>query len=57
MSLKISTSIRRALRVDRTTPMADVHFHAGPGGRPYPCDVYRCESPHLTTGEIGHSPR
>lgn len=54
MSLKLGTSLRRALRVEPTIPNADVHFHAGPGGRVYPCDVHRCESPHLTVREIGH---
>jgi hypothetical protein len=55
MSLKIGTSIRRALRVERTARMEDVHFHAGTGGRVYPCDFARCESPHLTAHEVGHS--
>ena len=57
MSLKLGKSIGRALRVERTTPTEDVHFHAGPGGRLYPCDFYRCESPHLTAREIGHTHR
>jgi hypothetical protein len=57
MSLNITESIRRALRVERTASMEDVHFHAGAGGRLYACDVHRCESPHMTAGEIGHSPR
>jgi hypothetical protein len=55
MSLKIGTSIRRALRVKRTAQMEDVHFHSGVDGRVYPCDFPRCESPHLTPHEIGHS--
>jgi hypothetical protein len=54
MSLKLGTSLRRALRVSRTTHVEDVHFHSGPGGRVYPCGVHRCESPHLTAAEIGH---
>jgi hypothetical protein len=54
MSLKFGTSLRRALRPQRTTPSEDVHFHTGPGGRVYPCDVHGCESPHLTAREIGH---
>ncbi len=54
MSLKFGTSLRRALRVERTTSVEDVHFHTGPGGRVYPCGVHRCESPHLTAREIGH---
>ena len=53
MSLKFGASLRRALRVERTTPVEDVHFHSGPGGRVYPCDVVRCDSPHLTVREIG----
>jgi hypothetical protein len=57
MSLKIGTSIRRALRVERTAQNEDVHFHSGPGGRVYPCDFPRCESPHLTVHELGHSRR
>ncbi|HWD74232.1 MAG TPA: hypothetical protein VG371_03790 [Solirubrobacteraceae bacterium] len=55
MSLKIGTSIRRALRDERTAQMEDVHFHSGVDGRVYPCDFARCESPHLTPHEIGHS--
>jgi hypothetical protein len=55
MSLKIGTSIRRALRAERTAQMEDVHFHSGADGRVYPCDFARCESPHLTPHEIGHS--
>ena len=53
MSLKFGASLRRALRVERTSPTEDVHFHAR-DGRAYPCDVDRCESPHLTAREIGH---
>ena len=53
MSLKFGPSLRRALRVERTTPTEDVHFHSGPGGRVYPCDFARCDSPHLTVLEIG----
>ncbi len=53
MSLKFGASLRRALRVERTIPTEDVHFHTGPGGRVYPCGVHRCESPHLTAREIG----
>jgi hypothetical protein len=55
MSLKIGTSIRRALRAERTAQIEDVHFHSGVDGRVYPCDFARCESPHLTPNEIGHS--
>jgi hypothetical protein len=55
MSLKIGTSIRRALRAERTAQMEEVHFHSGVDGRVYPCDFARCESPHLTPHEIGHS--
>lgn len=54
MSLKFGASLRRALRVERTTSTEDVHFHSGPGGRVYACDVHGCESPHLTAREIGH---
>jgi hypothetical protein len=55
MSLKFGTSLRRALTAPRTTPIEDVHFHSGPAGRVYPCDLHRCESPHLTAREIGHT--
>jgi hypothetical protein len=54
MSLKFGTSLRRALRAQRTASSEDVHFHTGPGGRVYPCGVHHCESPHLTAREIGH---
>jgi len=55
MSLKLGTSLRRALRVERTVHHEDVHFHSGPGGRVYPCDFARCESPHMTAHDIGQS--
>ena len=51
----IGTSIRRALRVERTAQMEDMHFHSGVDGRVYPCDFARCESPHLTPHEIDHA--
>jgi hypothetical protein len=55
MSLKIGTSIWRALRVERTAQMEDVHFHSGVDGRVYPCDFARCDSPQVTPREIGYS--
>jgi hypothetical protein len=52
MSLKIGTSLRRALRFEQAVQTEDVHFHSGPDGRVYPCDVDRCDSPHMTAHDI-----
>ena len=52
MNFSFAASIRRALRVDPAAHES-VHFHFGAGGRPYVCDVQRCDSPTLTPGEMG----
>ena len=54
MSLKIGTMLRQVLPTPAATtiPGADVHFHAGANGRLYACDIDRCESAHLTEGEV-----
>jgi hypothetical protein len=51
MTRRIAASIARALRT-KPTP-ENVHFHADSDGRPFVCDVDRCESPALSRGEVG----
>jgi hypothetical protein len=51
MTRRIASSIARALR---TKPAHEsVHFHVDSDGRPFVCDVNRCESPALSPGEVG----
>ncbi|MGA9857043.1 MAG: hypothetical protein WBQ18_04220 [Solirubrobacteraceae bacterium] len=52
MRTKITASIRRALQ---SSPAAhsDVHFHTDAAGRPFVCDVVRCDSAALSEGELG----
>ncbi|MGA2012638.1 MAG: hypothetical protein ABSH51_19190 [Solirubrobacteraceae bacterium] len=52
MSTEITATIRRALR-RRPPAEAAVHFHIGGDGRPFVCDVARCDSPGLSTREVG----
>ena len=49
MKRRIASSITRAL----TQPThEDVHFHLDSEGRPFVCDVVRCESPSLSHGQV-----
>jgi hypothetical protein len=51
MTRRLAASIARALR---TRPSHEnVHFHLDSDGRPFVCDVDRCESPALSPGEVG----
>jgi hypothetical protein len=46
MARRIVDRFARALRT--TEPSTEqVHFHAGPAGRPYACHDVRCQSPAL----------
>jgi hypothetical protein len=49
MSLRIP-AIRRLQTP--TDPHEQVHFHLYADGRPYVCDLHRCESPALRVQEI-----
>lgn len=51
MKRKITDTFARALRGEIAVP-SDVHFHTDAQGRPYVCDVVRCESATLTAGEL-----
>jgi hypothetical protein len=51
MTRRLTASIARALRTKPTHE--NVHFHLDSDGRPFVCDVDRCESPALSPGEIG----
>ncbi len=54
LNIEIPTSIRRALRPRRHPGeyAAPVHFHIGADGRPFVCDVVRCDSVSLSLREI-----
>jgi hypothetical protein len=52
MRTKLTAPLRRALAFEWRQPH-DVHFHTDGDGRPYVCDVARCDSARLTTREIG----
>ena len=49
MTRRIAASITRALRADPGHER--VHFHLDGDGRPFVCDVDRCESPALSLSE------
>jgi hypothetical protein len=49
MTRRIAASITRALRADPAHER--VHFHLDGDGRPFVCDVDRCESPALSLSE------
>jgi hypothetical protein len=51
MTRRIAASIARALRTTRTHE--HVHFHFDSNGRPFVCDVDRCESPAVSPDEVG----
>ena len=51
MRTKLTAPFRRAPRVDRSTH-DHVHFHTDTDGRPYVCNVHRCESPQLSLAEV-----
>lgn len=51
MTRRLAASIARALRAEPAHER--VHFHLDADGRPFVCDVDRCESPALSLGEIG----
>jgi len=53
MSTEITATIRRALRRRPPADQAEVHFHIGGDGHPFVCDIARCDSPGLTTREVG----
>ena len=50
--MKITASIRRALRVEPTVHRDETHFHYGPNGL-RPCDHAHCESPGVSARELG----
>lgn len=45
-----AASIVRAMFARPSNP--NVHFHADSDGRPFVCDVDRCESPSLSPSEV-----
>jgi hypothetical protein len=51
MTRRIAASIARALRTKPTHE--HVHFHLDSDGRPFVCDIDRCDSPALSPGEVG----
>jgi hypothetical protein len=51
MNPKIKARIRRALNPSHTREA--VHFHLARDGRPFVCDVSRCDSPALTVDDLG----
>lgn len=51
MKRMITTTFGRALRGEIAVPV-DVHFHADAQGRPYVCDVARCDSAALSVREL-----
>ena len=46
MARRLVDRFTRALRASHTGT-EQVHFHSGPGGRPYACHDARCQSPSL----------
>lgn len=50
MKRRSTRSIVRAVFAKPNHP--NVHFHTDSSGRPFVCDVDRCESPSLSAGEI-----
>ena len=53
MTSEIAASIRRALRPGSTPEQDQVHLHIGGDGRPFVCDLHRCDSPALTLRDVG----
>ena len=51
MKHRIAKSIARA--VSTKPSHEDVHFHLDSDGRPFVCDIVRCDSPSLSQGEVG----
>jgi hypothetical protein len=51
MTRRIAASLARALRSKPTHE--EVHVHLDSDGRPFVCDVDRCESPALSPSEVG----
>jgi hypothetical protein len=51
MTSRITTKFRRAFRSSPATHQEDVHLHLGNDGRPYVCDLARCDSPSLSVDE------
>jgi hypothetical protein len=49
---KLRTSIGRALRGSADAARQPVHFHLSSDGRPFLCDVDRCESAALSLGDL-----
>jgi hypothetical protein len=50
MNSSLRTRIRRVLNPSQTREA--VHFHLSREGRPFVCDVSRCDSPALSLDEL-----
>jgi hypothetical protein len=55
MTSAIAAAVRRALHLGRTASHYSVHFHMDASGRPYVGDFHRCDSPGLSSREMGLS--
>jgi hypothetical protein len=51
-TLKLKTTIGRALRGSVHPANQAVHFHLSSDGRPFVCDLHACDSAALTLGEL-----
>lgn len=57
MTSAIAARVRRTLQLGRAADHDHVHFHIGANGRPFVCDLDRCESPGITADDMGLSRR
>lgn len=55
MTSTITTTLKRMLRPQAQA--AAVHFHLHRDGRPFVCDLDRCDSAALTLGEVDRAHR
>jgi hypothetical protein len=54
MRFKLTAPLRNVLAFEWRQP-SDVHFHTDSAGRPFVCDLGRCESARLSPREVGLS--
>jgi hypothetical protein len=53
MTSAIAARVRRTLRPGPAADQDHVHFHIGANDQPFVCDLDRCESPGITTDDLG----
>ena len=52
MRTKLTAPLRNVLGFERRRP-SDVHFHTDAAGRPFVCDLGRCDSARLSVRDLG----